>query len=377
MSQPPLVLHVIHHLVTGGMENGLINIINQMPASHFRHAILCIEDYSDFRLRIQRSDVEVIALNRSQIGVWKMRADIYRLCRQLKPYILHTRNMSGLDAILSARLAGVRHCVHGEHGWDMNDLKGVQKKPIWLRRLHSPLINRYITVSAHLKSYLVDKVGIADSRISQIYNGVDSINFSPRTGVRSALGPEGFCNQDSFVIGTVGRMVPVKDQASLIRAFFRFLELHPQARERARLVMIGDGVMRQACLDIIKRADAESLVWLPGDRTDVAQLLPQFDVFALSSLAEGISNTILEAMATGLPVIATAVGGNVELVEHDSTGKLVPAEDVESMAQAFAAYFYDAELTKQHGLAGRQCVEAKFSMPAMINAYMSVYDSFS
>ena len=111
---PPLVLHVIHHLLMGGMENGLVNLINNMPVSKYRHAILCIEDYSDFRHRIKRPDVEVVALHRSQVGIWKMRREIYHQCLRLKPAILHARNMSGLDALLPARLAGIAHCVHGD-----------------------------------------------------------------------------------------------------------------------------------------------------------------------------------------------------------------------------------------------------------------------
>ena len=87
-AEVPLVLHVIHHLVIGGMENGLINLINQIPATRYRHAIACIEDYSDFRHRITRPDVEVIALHRSRIGVWALRRELFRLCRRLRPDVI-------------------------------------------------------------------------------------------------------------------------------------------------------------------------------------------------------------------------------------------------------------------------------------------------
>ncbi|MEG1052070.1 MAG: glycosyltransferase, partial [Janthinobacterium sp.] len=122
----------MHHLVTGGLENGVVNLINHMPESAFRHGIVCIEDYSDFRDRIVRRDVPVIALKRSRIGVWAMRRELYKLCRTLRPAILHTRNQSALDALLPARLAGVRHAVHGEHGWDVDNLRGDRWKPALL-----------------------------------------------------------------------------------------------------------------------------------------------------------------------------------------------------------------------------------------------------
>src|SRR4051794_23981778 len=106
VSGPPLVLHVIHHLVTGGMENGLVNLIGGMPPDAFRHAVACVEDYSDFRERLRPCGTEVIALHRSRVGVWQVRREIYRLCRRLRPAIVHTRGLSGLDALLPARLAG-------------------------------------------------------------------------------------------------------------------------------------------------------------------------------------------------------------------------------------------------------------------------------
>jgi len=109
----PLILHVIHHLVIGGMENGLVNLINHMPRECFRHAVACIEGYSDFRQRITRPDTEVFALHRSNAGVWKIRKQLFQLCRRLQPQVVHSRNLSGLDALAPARFAGVRNCIHG------------------------------------------------------------------------------------------------------------------------------------------------------------------------------------------------------------------------------------------------------------------------
>jgi hypothetical protein len=129
LQQPPLIVHVIHHLVIGGMENGLVNLINGLPAEAFRHAIVCIEEDSDFRDRLQRPDVEVIPLHRSKIGVMQLRRKLYQTFKSRQPAIVHSRNMSGLDAILPARLAGVPVRIHGEHGWDVNDLQGNHWKP--------------------------------------------------------------------------------------------------------------------------------------------------------------------------------------------------------------------------------------------------------
>jgi sugar transferase (PEP-CTERM/EpsH1 system associated) len=373
---PPLVLHVIHHLVIGGMENGLVNLINRMPPSEFRHGIVCIEDHSDFRNRLERDDVEVVALHRSKIGIWKLRQALYKLFRDMRPSLVHSRNLSGLDALLPARLAGVPYCVHGEHGRDVDDPVGDKWKFQVLRQLHSPLIDRYITVSADLKHYLVNKVGISATRVAQIYNGVDTERFSPwrRQDNGKPYLPPDFCHKNSFVIGAVGRMQPVKDHLTLVRAFIRLVGMVPEGRRRLRLVIIGNGPLWQTCQDELRTAGLAEIAWLPGARNDVPELLRTMDLFVLPSLAEGLSNTVLEAMATGLPVLATRVGGNPELLEDGVTGQLVPPENPDALAQALLDYVDDpARLTRQ-GSAARTRVEANFSMDAMMRGYLGVYN---
>ena len=366
---PPLVLHVMHHLVTGGLENGVVNLINHMPESAFRHGIVCIEDDSDFRDRIVRRDVPVIALKRSRIGVWAMRRELYKLCSTLQPAILHTRNQSALDALLPARLAGVRHAIHGEHGWDVDNLRGDRWKPALLRQLHSPLIERYVTVSQHLQRYLTGRVGIAPARISQIYNGVDTTRFTPREdGPRCAM-PAGFARGDALIIGTVGRMQPVKDQATLLRAFASLAPRHA----RARLVMAGSGPLSADLRALAAALGVGERVWFPGTLHDVAGVVRNIDVFVLPSLSEGISNTLLEAMASGVPALATSVGGNPELVQEELTGRLFRPGDVSALSRLLDDYLTHPALRLAHGAAARRVAVERFSLPAMVAHYQSVY----
>ena len=137
-----------------------------------------------------------------------------------------------------------------------------------------------------------------------------------------------FAGAGLWIVGTVGRMQSVKDPQNLVRAFVRALAIDPALRARLRLVMVGDGALYTEVKAMLARAGVQDLAWLPGERDDVADVLRGLDAFVLPSLAEGVSNTILEAMACGLPVIATAVGGNAELVVAGRTGELVPSAEL-------------------------------------------------
>ena len=372
---PPLIAHVIHHLWIGGLENGLINLINHIPEERYRHVIICMDDFSDFRDRLQRDNVQVIAIHkktgRDPAAKWRL----FKLFRELKPSILHSRNLSGMDALLPAYMAGIKHRIHGEHGRDIDDLDGSNRKLQLLRRLHRPLIDQYIPLSQDLEHYLCEKIGVDASRITQIYNGVDTDKFKPAQGEKPCLpAAEGFADDKSVVIGTVGRFQSVKDQMNLAEGFIQLLKNNPDLRKFVRLVMIGDGPLREPVLERLEDAGYTDLVWAPGPRNDVNALLPAMDLFVLPSLAEGISNTLLEAMSCGLPVVATAIGGNPELVDQGVTGSLVPAADSLAIAKALEHYLRDPARRKTEGAAARKRAVERFSITAMVESYLSVYD---
>ena len=371
----PLLVHVIHHLGMGGMENGLVNLIHCLPHDRYRHAVVCIEDASEFRQRIRRPDVEVFPLHRSKVGVWEVQRRIHGLCTRLRPAVVHSRNQSGLDALLPARLAGVRTRIHGEHGWDVGDIDGTHWKPALLRRLHAPLVTRYVTVSKDLERYLISRVGIRPERITQIYNGVDTDRFAPASRPERDRLPAWLRSEDGVVVGLVGRLHPVKDYGGMLRALASLSERRPELGRSVRLAFFGSGPSLEELQRLASELGVESRVWFAGAVEDVPGALRSVDVFALTSLNEGISNTILEAMATGLPVLATAVGGNVELVVPGLTGLLVPPGDVDSLADALATYVADPELRRRHGAAGRARAVEEFSLSAMVARYLDLYDA--
>jgi len=172
----------------------------------------------------------------------------------------------------------------------------------------------------------------------------------------------------------VGRMQTVKDQLTLAHAFVQALTLAPELRQRMRLIMVGEGPLRAQVRDVLDTAGLGALAWLPGERSDVPDIMRGLHAFALPSLAEGISNTILEAMASGLAVVATAVGGNADLVLQGQTGYLVAPSDPQAMALHLVALAANPQRARSMGHAGRQRAQTTFSLQAMVSTYQSVYD---
>lgn len=373
-SSPPLIAHVVYSFGVGGLENGVVNLINRLPASRWRHAVVALTQVTAaMQSRVTRPDVAYFALDKTPGHLYRLYPHLYRLFCELRPAIVHTRNLAALEAVVPARLARVPAVVHGEHGRDANDIDGRNVRNQWSRRLFNPFVSRYVALSQDLERYLVQRIGVAPARIAQLYNGVDTARFAPRGRVRTPIDGCPFTDPRHFIVGTVGRLDAVKDQSNLARAFVAALRRHPGARERLRLVIVGDGALRQEVAGILAAADAASCAWLAGERHDITEVMRGFDCFVLPSLAEGISNTLLEAMASGLPVVATRVGGNAELMEEGLTGRLVPRADPESLATQILQYFDDPLLARRHGGAGRSLVEKRFSLEQMVRRYDELY----
>lgn len=370
--QPPLVVHLIYRLDIGGLETLLVDTINRMPDSCYRHAVVCLTDYdAAFARRIVRPDVALFALHKPPGAAPRTHLDLWRLLRRLRPAILHTYNLGCYEYNATALAAGVPVRVHAEHGRDAGDPQGLNRKHNLLRRLLAPCVDRIVPVSHELRDWLRGTVGIAPSKLTLIDNGVDTERFRPA----QAGGPRGEPWQDdpdAFVIGTVGRLQDVKDQATLVDAFALLRAMLPG--ERLRLVLVGDGPLRAALAARIAAAGLDDCVWLAGPRSDVAPVMRSFSLFALSSIAEGTPVTLLEAMASSLPVVATGVGGIPDLVADGVTGTLAPPSDPAALAGALAEYVRTPARARAHGAAGRARIEQAYSMHAMLRAYIDLYD---
>jgi sugar transferase (PEP-CTERM/EpsH1 system associated) len=254
----------------------------------------------------------------------------------------------------------------------MSDPQGDSAHYQRMRRVYARFATHYVALSKDIQAYLQHRIGLPGERIYQIYNGVDTRHYRARAGAPSL--PEGMpFSRDAWLVGTVGRLEAVKDQPTLAYAFVAATRGSPDAARRLRLVIVGDGPARQEIMRILEAGGVAERAWLAGERADVAQIMRSLDCFVLPSRSEGVSNTLLEAMASGLPVIATRVGGNGELIEHGVSGTLVRAMDVAGIAAAMLDYFHDRAKAHQHAAAARARAEQHFGLERMVAAYDRLY----
>lgn len=360
----PRIAHVIPSLQVGGLQKIVVRLVG-----HFQPRMdhLVVTPSGDGPLRAQfptRVPVRSLADSRRS-GKWNA-VRMARLFRAYRPDVVHTRNWTCIDAIIGARLAGVPVVIHGEHGREASDPEGRNAFRRRVRRLLGPLVTEFVTVSRDLARWLTSDVGVPPAKVTHIYNGVDTGAFSPgdQHEARKGLG----LPQEPIVMGTVGRLDPVKDHRGLIEAFHRLA-----GRQDTRLLIVGDGPCRPELERRIDELGLRGRVRLLGERDDVNVILRALDIFTLPSLGEGISNAILEAMAAGLPVVATHVGGNPELVDDGVTGFLVPSRSTNSLAAALQRYLDDPGLIRRHGDAGRMRTLNDFSLSRMFAAYDALY----
>ena len=372
MSDKPLIVHVLYRLDTGGMERIVVSLINA-TCDRYRHAVIALTGFGVLRGEIEDTVTECLSLEKKPGKDWPCYWRLWRALRELKPDLVQTYNIGTLDLAPVVKLAGVRRLVHAEHGRDATDPKGENPKYLRLRRWMAPLIDRYVAVAPDLQHWLTDCARIRRSKVVYIANGIDFAVFNVMR-VASAPRPQlgDFAPPGTVLVGHVARLDKVKDQAGLISAFKLLREAtgHPDCR----LIIAGEGPQRKELERQIAELDLVDTVRLLGNRGDVAELLAECDVFALSSIAEGMPLTVQEAMAARLPVVATDVGSVALMVEDGVTGTLVPAGNPHAMAAALSAYVADESLRRQHGDAGCARVAAQFSLSAMVTAYATLYD---
>src|SRR5687767_993446 len=356
-------MQLVLSLSPGGTERLVIEICKQLT-DRFDSMVCCLDDRGSWAAELEAANVPVVALRRQPGFQPALSRHIARLIKANGIEVVHCHHYSPYVYGLLASVFTGTQLVFTEHGRLSDD------DPSLKRRMVNPFLSmlggRVCAVSADLKQHMIDE-GFPARRIQVVHNGIDPARRPTaihRHVARELLG----LSPDAFVVGTVGRLDPVKNLRLMLQAHAMVLQRHPHAHA----VFVGDGAERAALEATAANLGITGSVTFAGYRPDVRTLLPAFDVYLNCSNYEGVSLTILEAMAAGLPVVATPVGGNPEVVVDHETGFLVPAQ-ARSIADAIGRLVVDARGRHLLGDAGRWRVMRHFSMARMVNEYASLY----
>jgi glycosyltransferase involved in cell wall biosynthesis len=364
----PTVCHVIHALGVGGAEV-LVDQMLRLLNDEFRCVVAVLDEIGEIGERLQCDGFTIEHLHRNP-GI------DHGCARRLKDFadregaeILHAHQYTPFfQAMLSRGLFGRRPVVFTEHGRHFPDLPG-RKRSI-VNRLMLRNGDRLIGCGNAVRQALIANEGLPESRVEVIYNGVDlDTHGQASLGARATIRSEFGYAEDDFVVILVARLHPLKDHQTALRA----IDMARRRISGLRLLLVGDGDQRTAIEQTIRELKLEETVTLAGTRTDVTDLLSAADAFLMSSISEGIPLTVIEAMAARIPVVATAVGGLPELIEHGVSGFLAPSGRSDLLAAAVVDLQRDADLRERIASVAAQRAAESFSLKGMLDAYRNVY----
>lgn len=359
------VVHIVETLERGGLERMVCDLATEQSQRGATVQVICLFRRGLLAAELQAAGVPVMSVEkqpaRGMLALWRLR----KALQGAAPDLIHTHNATAhyhtVAALLGARIAPVLNTRHGMGGNALAD-----RRERWFR-LAAARSGAVVAVCRHAaERFARDRIAPA-ALLQVVPNGIRVERFGhvASAAARARLGYA----PDDLVLGTVGRLNWAKDHALLLQAFAQLAPNHP----RLRLAVVGDGELRaqiQQQIDTLQLADR---VRLHGDRGDVPAVLTAFDVFVLSSRTEGYSMALLEAAASGVPQVATDVGGNREIVLDGTTGRIVPWGEREALAAAIEQLLVDPALRRQMGAAARNWALRSASTETMADAYERIY----
>ncbi|MFB3926344.1 MAG: glycosyltransferase [Syntrophales bacterium] len=364
---PLKILHVTHSLDMGGLERVVVDLARGLTRVGHRVDICCLNGRGTLAEEAEREGIMVYSLKKKPGVEWLLPVKLSKIIRRGYYDIVHTHNEAGaIYGVPAAVLSNVKNIVHTEHGKEPSYRN--KRRLCLAEKCLLRMVDRIVTVSKNLKDYMAASMNMEPDCIRVILNGIDISKFSGRdrrTQMRKSLG---IANED-FVIGTISRIVPLKNHEFLLN-IFKELRNHVPG---IRLVIVGDGPLRD---DIEKSALDKGIgrsVYFLGERRDTPELLSLFDLFMLPSFTEGVSLTLLEAMAAGVPVIASDVGGNSEVIEKGISGILIRLDNPAKWIEETVRLIRKKEERMEISSSAVQSVKKRFGVEIMIAEYEKVY----
>ena len=361
--KPAKIVHVVLKLDVGGLERMLLRLLARTDRALFAPVVCALDGPGVLAPELAGIDVPLTWMPRRPGLDAALPFRLAAWLRREGAALVHTHNASPhLYGAIAARLAGLP-VVHTKHGRNEPEVR----RKVLLNRFASALTDRVVAVSADAArvATLVERVD--PRRVVVIPNGVDTREIRPGGDARAARALLG-APELGLHIGCVARLEAVKDHRTLLEAF----AVVRAARPDAHLTLVGRGSLQAALEARAAAPDLAGAVTFAGERGDVTPLYAAFDIFALASRSEGLSLTLLEAAAAGLPIVATRVGGNAEVVADGSSGILVPPADPAAFARALL-HLGDRPDRGALGAVGRALVEHGFSAERMAGAYGALY----
>lgn len=365
----------------GSMERYLVRL-SRRAAERGHRSVIAYDSpprVSQFAEDVRAAGGELISLDRSPVESWRVTARrLTALLRHEQPEVLHGYFTPFCHLVMACGAAlGIRrrYRTSANMPWSARPDAAAGALPSaafclkqrWLARLP----RRIVALSSVMKEEFL-RLGVADERVVVIHGGVDSEHFTPHNpeGRRRVRAEWGIAEGERLV-GFVGRLVPIKALDLLLTAADQVVRQDP----RAHFVIVGDGPLREPLQEQARALRLGDRCLFAGHRTDTRDVLAALDMAALCSLSEGMSNALMEAMATGLPVVASAIPANAEVVREGATGLLFPPGHAEVCAHSLQMLLRDHELALGMGRAGRERVEQHFSLERRVAAELDLYES--
>ncbi|HWR17307.1 MAG TPA: glycosyltransferase [Terriglobales bacterium] len=364
------ILQVVTRLGVGGAEHGMLNIMAGLQNDGIEQQICTMRGVEPGLMWTDRVKAEVLVAAESASRLRLDVARLVRIFREVRPAIVHSRNWGCLEAVVAARIAGVPVAIHSEHGYELDMLEGMPMRRRLFRAAAFRMAQAVFAVTKDLRDFHAKQAFCPAKRIGVIYNGVNVDKFKPMPDARRDARQELGISSTTCVFGTIGRLVPIKDQQTLL---ISVANLAGQGMDVAAMI-VGDGPLQQELRAIAERHPAlQGRAHFTGARTDTPRLLNAMDAFVLPSISEGMSNTLLEALATGLPLVATKVGGNPEVLGNDKCGSVFAPRDIGALSQILAELAGNAERRGVMGGNSRRRAVSTFSLEKMVSSYRDLY----
>jgi len=360
-------MQLILGLQVGGLETMVIRLVKALDRKRFEPMVCCIDELGPLADELRKTGIDVHLLQRRPGVDWRYPRRLAKLLKQQRVDVLHLHNPTALFyGSIAGRLAGIHPVIYTEHGRDY----ATGRKAQLINRLVTRLVDQVVVLHERARCYMQKKEGVPPARLVKIHNGIPALsptgdNVRERTRRSLELA------DNARVIAMVARLDPIKNLPILLTAMAEIKGQQPTAH----LLIVGDGPLRESLERQTLGLGLQAVVHFLGTRHDVPDLLAASDVLVLPSLSEGLSMTLIEGSAAGLPLVASDVGGNNELVEHGVNGLLVPVSDAKALAGALIAIIMDQTKAEHMGKASRQRFHQYFEIGAMVARYQALYES--